>query len=472
MEEKFNELFEKIRLVIVETNNNLIKQYYEIGKLIVENQDNFESREVLLKKLGENLNDGFGKISLSYMKRLYEIYKNLPEQFEYAQQIGWSHNKILLSIKENDLRFELLKLAIDKKLSAKNLKIEIDKKIASKTISKEDFVENFKINIESIEIKNFKSIIDLKIERPNKFTVFAGRNSCGKSSILSAIDLLFYSYTNNPEIAFEHFGGKNELLNFNQPNKKLSIKINNGKNYIFEYDNEIIKNTNIDIEDKFSKKFTTCFNHLYIDNQEYKNFNMEKERKNSYINKIKRDGTVIKTLQEKILNHEPTKDAFLRKLKRAIKEFSDVKVERNNITGYNEIFVKDDNYKKYIPFTLISDGSKRIISLLVAILESQQPQFICIEEPENGLHPFMLNSFIETVRNICEDEGHYIWFTTHSPTIIRLLKREEYKIVEKINGEVKIINADDKKFDIYFDDNDLLLDEAWLLNMFEGGLPW
>ena len=113
-----------------------------------------------------------------------------------------------------------------------------------------------------------------------------------------------------------------------------------------------------------------------------------------------------------------------------------------------------------------------MIILLTAILQSKEPQFICIEEPENGLHPILLEPFIDTIRNICKDEGHYIWLTTHSPIIVRHLERNELIIVDKKGGQTEIKKASDKIFDNYFSDNDLGLDDAWLTDIFEGGLPW
>jgi len=51
------EKFEKLVITIKEAiskypdKKDIIKQYYEIGKLIIDNQNNFQSKEELLKQL-------------------------------------------------------------------------------------------------------------------------------------------------------------------------------------------------------------------------------------------------------------------------------------------------------------------------------------------------------------------------------------------------------------------------------------
>ena len=51
--------------------------------------------------------------------------------------------------------------------------------------------------LEKIHINNFKSLVDLTIEKPNPFTVFVGPNASGKSNIFESLD--FYSYLSRIE---------------------------------------------------------------------------------------------------------------------------------------------------------------------------------------------------------------------------------------------------------------------------------
>lgn len=41
---------------------------------------------------------------------------------------------------------------------------------------------------------------------------------------------------------------------------------------------------------------------------------------------------------------------------------------------------------------LISDGTFNILAILTAVYQKDEPQFLCIEEPENGLNPKVIYS--------------------------------------------------------------------------------
>ncbi len=462
-ENLLNQLLNEIKLIIEKYRNEAIERNFEIGKVIVSNQHFFSNKEKLLENLGQRLPSGFNKTDIFSICKFYETYKENIPLLELAKQIGLNHNKVLLDKRiDNELRKDLLLFAIENKISAEKLKSELIKRQGQKKLAN----EGFKISIESIEIKNFKSIVDLKIEKPNPFSVFVGTNACGKSNIFTAIDLLFYSYYNSPQKGFNDYGGK-QILNFYRQNQNVEISLRTDIKERLAFVNDIQNNSisRVEIREPFNEKLVNQFCYLFI---------KEGFKENPKISILEKDGSNFKTvLKEKILSDIPTKDAFIRKLRNAVADISEVNIEKSMIDGADELYIKDKNYPEVkIPETLISEGTKRIIILLTAILQSKEPQFICIEEPENGIHPFVLEPFIDTIRNICESEGHYVWLTTHSPTLVRHLKRQELIIVDKREGQTQIKKASDKTFDDYFSEENLSLDDAWLANFFDGGLPW
>ena len=59
------------------------------------------------------------------------------------------------------------------------------------------------VTIKSIHIKNFRSIVDKKIELSN-FNCFVGKNDSGKSNVLKALNLFFNNKTDfGTEFDFE-----------------------------------------------------------------------------------------------------------------------------------------------------------------------------------------------------------------------------------------------------------------------------
>ena len=122
------------------------------------------------------------------------------------------------------------------------------------------------------------------------------------------------------------------------------------------------------------------------------------------------------------------------------------------------------------PFTgsLISEGTFNIIALLALIYQTGEQQFICIDEPEIGLNPYVLREFVKFVREMIKTEKHYIWFTTHSQTLVSMLNEEELILVDKDaeTGETKLKQINKGDF------GKKSADEAWLSNKLKGGLPW
>jgi len=482
--ELFDKLIAEIRTAITtySTEEDIIKQYFEIGKLIIENQNKFPSREELRKNLSKVLGGGYGLSNLSDMRRLYKIYKDYPEQFELAKKIeNWSIHRTLLKA-ENDIQllFELLKYKTDydkdnikEPLSANSLeKILIERK-GQKKLEK----EGFKINIESVEIKNFKSIVDVKIEKPNPFTVFVGSNACGKSNIFSAIDMLFYSYYNSPRKSFDDKGG-NRIFNFNLKNNDILISLNTGEKEKLRFDCHVLNETILtdnkpkeilkldfsreEVKNPYSEKIVSNFQFLHI---------KESDKQPSEKILLEKDGSNYKNiLHDKVFADNNARNLFVDILQEIVTDIKDVIIEKNIIDGKIELYITDKNYKnEKIPESLISDGTKNIIIILTAILQSKEPLLICIEEPENGLHPLFFERFVGFIRSICKRRGHYIWFTTHSPTLVRHLERKELIIVDKIDGQTVINKASDNKYNDLFTEDDLPLDDAWLTKLFEGG---
>ena len=127
-------------------------------------------------------------------------------------------------------------------------------------------------------------------------------------------------------------------------------------------------------------------------------------------------------------------------------------------------------YEKGIkkPFTkdLLSDGTYNILALLTAVYQSDEPQFLCIEEPENGLNPYVIRKLVDFFRAACEEKGHYIWLNTHSNALVECLTPEEVIVVDKIGGETKIKQI--KGMDLH----GLNMAEVWLSGALGGGTPW
>ncbi len=130
------------------------------------------------------------------------------------------------------------------------------------------------------------------------------------------------------------------------------------------------------------------------------------------------------------------------------------------------IFVYEKGSNKPFPRRLLSDGTKNILALMAAVYQSSDPQFLCIEEPENGLHPYAIELLVDFFREKCESEGHHIWLNTHSQTLVRAMHIDELVLVNKVNGQTRAKRVEN------MEGIDIKTDEAWLTNTLGGGILW
>lgn len=119
---------------------------------------------------------------------------------------------------------------------------------------------------------------------------------------------------------------------------------------------------------------------------------------------------------------------------------------------------------------MISDGAIHALCLLVAALDALDYGITLIEEPERGLHPKATREIIGLMRQQASPERP-IWLTTHSESVARASRLEELVLVDKMDGRTRMKSTDSAN--LTPDDlAPLTLDEAWLSNLFGGGIPW
>lgn len=114
----------------------------------------------------------------------------------------------------------------------------------------------------------------------------------------------------------------------------------------------------------------------------------------------------------------------------------------------------------------VSDGTIRLLTLMViAAWVSRKATLICIEEPENGVHPHLAESFVNALKSVSSERQFIV--TTHSPAFLDYLKAEELLLVDKRDGFSEIRRAADHH-DIQVFAKKFTLGELWLQGELEG----
>ncbi len=131
-------------------------------------------------------------------------------------------------------------------------------------------------------------------------------------------------------------------------------------------------------------------------------------------------------------------------LKSAIPELKDLTTGlTSHEPGKTYVRIKEKNLKLSIPAWGMSDGSLRLLGLLAALYLPKPLPLICIEEPENYVHPRLLELIVDLIKTA--SERTQIFVTTHSPYFVDLVQPEDLFIVEKKEAQTTVRKAEDKK---------------------------
>ena len=93
----------------------------------------------------------------------------------------------------------------------------------------------------------------------------------------------------------------------------------------------------------------------------------------------------------------------------------------------------------------ISDGTLRFLALAVLAEASDEPAVLCMEEPENGIHPGNLSAMNRLLRDIAVDANEpvgvdnplrQVIVATHSPYFVQLQDRNDLVLARNARGEV------------------------------------
>ncbi len=334
--------------------------------------------------------------------------------------------------------------------------------------------------INSIEIKNFKGIKDLKLENFSKINFFVGKANTGKTSILEA---LFAFLLKNPndimmllDVRRMHIDSDvfqsffyDYLLEKKPTIKSDDIELIIDCDRNSQYTN-ISTNKNNTVTDLSSG--TNEINFIYKNSQGKKTFNIKKIFPNldqiQFQHSLNLDGSFVfpeindvdfiyqgsfydNNLREylsKIVEEKEKKED----LKKICKDFSE-DIEELYFSK-NKIVIQKTNLKNAINFKLLGEGFKKYIAIQASILFGKK--YILIDELENGLHYEGIEKLIKTILNSKDDVQFFI--TTHNLELLQKLseilhdEKEEkvsvFNIYEDNEKNVKAIKFSQEKMTI------------------------
>lgn len=113
---KTHTLFDSIKITIEEARNKakqsinhiMTKAYWDIGRLIVEEEQKGSERaaygEGLIKELSERLSEEYGKgFSKRNLHNMVKFYKTFPIVQTVSAQLSWSHYLLILKLEDEHI---------------------------------------------------------------------------------------------------------------------------------------------------------------------------------------------------------------------------------------------------------------------------------------------------------------------------------------------------------------------------------
>lgn len=145
-------------------------------------------------------------------------------------------------------------------------------------------------------------------------------------------------------------------------------------------------------------------------------------------------GLVLNRLQREPKAKSAILDA-LRKLYEGVTDY-DVIIEGGTV----QVFFQENHIS--VPATRLSDGTLRFLCLLAILCHPKPPPLICIEEPELGLHPDILPTLSDLMREA--SERCQLVITTHSDVLVDALTDtpESVVVCEKHAGKTEMRRLD------------------------------
>lgn len=140
-------------------------------------------------------------------------------------------------------------------------------------------------------------------------------------------------------------------------------------------------------------------------------------------------------------NHRPIFNNILEKMKQRIQGISDVQAKETE-DGRIVLKFQDGSFQDPFIARYVSDGTIKIFSYLILLNDPTPHPLLCVEEPENYLHPNLLAELVEEFREYAT-KGEQVFISTHSPDFANALVLDELFWIEKHNGYSTIKRAKD-----------------------------
>ena len=181
---------------------------------------------------------------------------------------------------------------------------------------------------------------------------------------------------------------------------------------------------------------------------------------------------VVQFLDEQ---HPEVLQSILNLMVRRVPGLEDVRPERT-IDGRLVLRFKDGPFDEPFLARFVSDGTLKVFAYLVMLMDPEPPPLLCIEEPENGVHPKLLAMLAEEFRAHAASSlgagSTQVIVSTHSPYLVDAARPEEVWVLERDKtGFAAATRSDRLKGVPEFVGEGAALGSLWFEGQFRKGNP-
>lgn len=326
-------------------------------------------------------------------------------------------------------------------------------------------------------INNFMSIQEATISL-QPLTVFIGANNSGKSNFFRALEYLSIC-THQAPVPPQFLNWSRLIFNFDTQRSirlKAEFAPRQGYQDFIQLINPLNHGEPPRIEYYPSRQQPDGLLSRPAFSVAYFNINIEKIISQNTVTpnpKIEWDGSNITAVLDWLRGEQPHVFATIeQELQHCIPEVEHI-ILKTVGSGQKQLGIQQKGCLKPFIGSEVSEGVLTFIALLTIIHQPDPPTIICLEEPENHIHPRRLRNIIDYLTDLAYHNPNptQIFISTHSPYIIDIFKKRlnEVIIVEKPDNQTiftpltryeKVISLDD----------DLSLGELWFSSLL-GGVP-
>lgn len=307
--------------------------------------------------------------------------------------------------------------------------------------------------LKRVHIKNFRCLRDVELEL-EPLTILVGPNASGKSAILDALDA-----------SSSYSGEHNKWQHEDDLEIQRRFEDEEGNVYV-PYDSSGSQQTNgLNLSGN-----DTC-QKLQLDLDALRSTNEAEKAP-----KLRKDGANLTNVFSTLSRDEQiaVRDEFCE----LVPVFSDVDVEP--VTSGNLQLRFHDRWKDDVVYTpeQVSDGTMLMLAFLVLQYQKSAPEIVAVEEPERGLHPYLLEQLVQFFRELATGKRgpnpFNMVLATHSAELLDYAEPGEVRFLDRDSetGETTIERApvDDDNWEETMDHYLNSLGNAWLSGGL-GGVP-